>query len=95
MNLRKGCCTNRVLMMVLHQKFIMFFSLSQCVDKLRIPSVFISPILLLQYSIHKKHGRKSFLNLIIIHWFFLTKLQLRANLMNNMIVTCLKSCKRK
>jgi hypothetical protein len=66
----------------------MFFSLSQCVNKLRILSVFISPILLLQYSICKKHGRKSFLNLISIHWFFLTKLQLRANLMNNMIVVC-------
>jgi hypothetical protein len=40
----------------------------------------------LQDSIRRKHGRKSFLNLISICWFFLTKLQLRANFMNNMIV---------
>jgi hypothetical protein len=40
--------------------------LSQCVDKLRILSEFISLVLLLQVSIHRKHGRKSFLNLISI-----------------------------
>jgi hypothetical protein len=66
----------------------MFLGLNQCVDKLRILSEFSSPILLLQYSIRQKHGRKSFLNLISIRWFFLTKLQLRANFMNNMIVVC-------
>jgi hypothetical protein len=66
----------------------MFLNLCQCVDKLRILSVFISPILLLQDSIRRKHGRKSFVNIISIRWFFLTKLQLRSNLMNNMIVVC-------
>jgi hypothetical protein len=66
MNLRKRCCTRQVVMMVLHQKLFMFLGRSKCMDKLRILSLFVSPILLLQDSIRRKHSRKSFVNLISI-----------------------------
>ena len=57
-NLRQRRRTNRALMMILHKKFIMFFCLRQCMNKLRINLKTFSPILLLQYSIRWKHSRE-------------------------------------
>ena len=85
-NLRQRRRTNKALMMILQKKFIMFFYLSQCMNKLGIKLAIMSPVLLLQYSIRRKHGRECFLYLVCIRWLFLTKLQLRANPMNNVII---------
>ena len=46
-NLMQRRQTNRALMMILQKKFIMFFCLSQCMNKLGIKLVIMSPILLL------------------------------------------------
>jgi hypothetical protein len=75
-NLRQRRRTNRALMMILQKKFIMFFCLSQCMNKLGIKLVIMSPVLLLQYSIRRKHSRECFLYLVCVYWLFLTKLQL-------------------
>ena len=82
--LMQRCRTNRALMMILQKKFIMFFCLSQCMNKL----VIMSPVLLLQYSIRRKHSGECFLYLICNRWLFLIKLQLRTNPMNNVVVVC-------
>jgi hypothetical protein len=76
-NLRQRRRTNRankVLMMILQKKFIMFFCMSQCMNKLGIKLVIMSPVLLLQYSIRWKHSREYFLYLVCVCWLFLIKL---------------------
>jgi hypothetical protein len=46
-NLRQRRQTKRALMMILQKKFIMFFYLSQCMNKLGVKLVIMSPVLLL------------------------------------------------
>jgi uncharacterized membrane protein len=70
--LRQRLWTNRGLMMIFQEKFIMFLCLGNCFNKLWIVLVFFSPVLLLQYSISRKHGRECFLYLVYIRWLFLT-----------------------
>jgi hypothetical protein len=46
-NLKQRRRTQRALMMILQKKFIMFFCLSQCMNKLGVKLVIMSPVLLL------------------------------------------------
>jgi hypothetical protein len=90
LNLRQSRRTNKALMMILQKKFIIFFCLSQCMNKLGIKLLIMSPVLLLQYFIRRKHITECFLYLVCIWCLFLAKLQLRTNSMNNMILICHK-----
>ena len=59
-NLRQRRWTNRVLMMIHHKNFIMFFCLRQYMNSLGIKLVIVSAVLLLQYSIRQKHSKQCF-----------------------------------
>jgi hypothetical protein len=61
------------------------FCLKQCLDQLRINSKTPLMVLLLKDHVSGKYGRQCLLNFLRIRWFLLTKSQLRANFMHNMI----------
>ena len=85
MYFKQWCRARWALVWVPHSELIALFCLFKCLNMQRIFYEILLMVLLSNYPFWQEHCRQSLLNFLRFRRFFLTKSELRAYLMNNMV----------